>query len=236
MNYTPQYKPRSLAKTSGLFYLLIFAFSITSNFLIFDQLLLNDTAVSLQNINSHSSLFRTGIALWVCVMVFDTIVAWLFYHLFKPVDPQLSQLSTIFRIIFVCIFSYSLIADFALLKLASVSSNSTDKIVLGQMLRACAYGAVRISFVFFGLHILTIALLTRKSKMFHRPTPYLLILAAVGYLADSFLNFLSREYEQNENAFILVAGLPALVAEMTLTLELIFKVAKPGSGKSETTV
>lgn len=218
---------RKKAITAGLAYLLIFLFSITTNFFVFEQLLVSgDVPASLQNIRNNALLFRIGITLWVLVLICDTVVAWALYELFEPVHRSLAGLATVFRLLFVVLFTYSLIAYFGLEKLAADLYGNQEAPGIAAVLLHSAYYAVRISYVFFGLHILILGVLARKSGWFHAFAPILLFVAAIGYLTDSFLNFLSASYGKSGYGFLLVVGLPALLAELTLTIELLVVVGR----------
>ena len=50
-----------------------------------------------------------------------------------------------------------------------------------------------------------------------------MIVASVGYFIDTFANFLSSDYAENEIAFILILAVPAIIAELSLTLWLLLK-------------
>jgi hypothetical protein len=215
---------RTMAITAGISYVFIFILSITTNFFIFDRLLVSQNIIaSLQNIQIHQPIFRVGIALWMLVIICDTLVAWALFILFSPAQKSLAMLSASLRLLFVGIFACSLLPYYGLMEL---SSDSSGNAVMGKTLLVMAFYGVRVSYVFFGLHIFTVGLLTIRSGLFHNFAGVLLWIAATGYLADSFLNFLSPGYSKNEYGFILVAGLPALVAELTLTLELLFVAGK----------
>jgi hypothetical protein len=86
--------------------------------------------------------------------------------------------------------------------------------------------AMHISFLFFGLHILVLGYLIFKSGYIPRFLGVMLLTAACGYIIDCFGNFLSSSYANNATAFIVFVGVPAVIAEFSLTLWLLFKGAK----------
>ncbi|MBX7174459.1 MAG: DUF4386 domain-containing protein [Pyrinomonadaceae bacterium] len=221
----------SLRKTgiiSGFAYLMIFVFSITANFFVFEKLIVSRDPIStISNIIANESLFRFGIACWVIVVIFDVIVAWGLYLLLKPINKSLSLLAAYFRVVFSAIFGYSFVNYFAVLKL--LNPNTFDSNYLNTqiaLLLNTQYFAVRISYVFFGIHIFLLGLLILKSKHIPRILGFFLVIASCGYLIDSFGNFLSSAYANNGSVFMIFVGFPALISEFSLTVWLLLKGGK----------
>jgi len=87
------------------------------------------------------------------------------------------------------------------------------------------YG-LNIGYVFFGLHIFGLGYLIFKSDYIPRILGVFLIVASVGYQIDSFASVLSSTYANNEVLFYLFIAGPAILAELSLTLWLLFKGGK----------
>ncbi len=84
------------------------------------------------------------------------------------------------------------------------------------------YG-MNVAFLFFGMHIAILGYLVYKSDFVPRILGVLLIVASAGYLIDSFASILSFNYASNEAAFMLIVAIPAVIAELSLTLWLLIK-------------
>ena len=86
-------------------------------------------------------------------------------------------------------------------------------------LNAHSYGYL-IGLVFFGLHCFVLGYLVFKSGYFPGILGVLLIFASLGYLIDSFANFLLPNYDATISLVVLA---PAFIAELSLCLWLLFK-------------
>jgi len=89
-----------------------------------------------------------------------------------------------------------------------------------------------IGLVFFGLHLFVLGYLIFKSGYIPRILGILLIVASIGYLIDSFANFLLPNYTEYKDIFLLVVVVPGIIGELSLTFWLLFKGAKIPDMKS----
>ncbi len=227
---------RKAAIIAGFGYLMVFLVSILGTSFALDKLIvLGDAVTTSNNIMANKSLFRFGITCWIIVIAFDALVAWALYILFKPTNKSLSLLSALFRIIFVVIFGYSFIDYFSVLQLFSgadylkVFEISQLQAQAMLLINAQDY-AMHLSFFFFGLHIFILGYLILKSGYVPKFLGFLLIVASCGYLIDSFGNFLSSSYANNESLFIVFVAVPAVISEFSLTIWLLFKGRKIQTG------
>jgi hypothetical protein len=76
---------------------------------------------------------------------------------------------------------------------------------------------------FFGLHCLILGYLIYKSAFFPNIIGIFLVIASVGYLINSFGNFLFPDYKE---LFDMIVVLPAVIAELSLCLWLLIKGVK----------
>lgn len=220
---------RQAYKIAGLAYLLVFLISFPADLYSIQKLVIpGDAAAIAANFSSYELYFRLGIAGWLAVMVCDTIVAWALYHVLKPVNNSISLLAACFRLIFVAIFALSFVNHFSVLQLFD-KTHSLAAFDINQLnaqavhfLNAFNYG-MHISFLFFGIHIFLIGYLILKSDFIPKVLGVLLTIASVGYLIDSFGNFVSAAYANNEMAFMFFVGIPAITSEFSLTVWLLYK-------------
>ncbi len=80
-----------------------------------------------------------------------------------------------------------------------------------------------IGLVLFGLSLFVLGYLVFKSGYFPGILGVLLIVAASGYLIDSFASFLLPNYANYEAIFALVVFLPALIGELSMCVWLLVK-------------
>lgn len=211
--------PLVYARVAGFGYLTIFAFGIFANVFALGKLIVSgDATATADNIIASETLFRLGIASWIVAYTADLIVTWALYILLQPVNRSLSLLAAWFRLVFVAIIGINTLNLFVVLQLAK----DADYAQLTLVLNAYAYGET-ISFVFFGFHILVLGYLIFKSDYLPRILGLLLIVAALGYIVDSFASFISSSYDDNELTFLLMVAVPAVIAEFSLNLWLLFK-------------
>jgi len=83
-----------------------------------------------------------------------------------------------------------------------------------------------IGLVFFALSITVLGYLIYRSDYIPKLLGILLIFASLGYLTDSFANFLLPDYDNYADIFALVVFAPAFIAELSLCLWLILKGSK----------
>jgi hypothetical protein len=87
------------------------------------------------------------------------------------------------------------------------------------LLTAHGYGYL-IGGIFFGFHLLVLGYLLYQSELFPAILGGLIVLAAVGYLTESFTFLLVPAYEPIASTIVLVT---AVVGEMALALYLVVR-------------
>lgn len=226
---TKEMSLRKVGIITGFGYFMVIFLAVIANFFVIERLIVSgNAAATANNIAANESSFRLGIACWIIVIVFDALVAWGLYILLKPIDKNLSLLAAWFRLVFVAIFGYGFVNYLSILKLLSgaeylkaFEANQLNAQVM--LLFNAQSSATRISYVFFGIHIFLLGYLILKSGYIPRILGVLLVIASCGYLIDCFGNFLSTAYTNNDFVFLIFVGLPALVAELSLTFWLLLR-------------
>lgn len=220
---------RKAALVAGLGYLVVFI--LTPSFWVESLFVPADAAATASNILASELLFRMGIASWLIVLVFDAVVAWAIYYLLEPVNRSLSLLAAWFRLVYVAIFGFNMLNWLNALQIIGGANDFTvfetgqRQAQMMQFFDAYGYGT-NIAFVFFGIHIAILGYLVFKSDFIPQIIGGLLMVASVGYLIDSFASFLSFNYANNDAAFVLIVAVPAVIAELSLTLWLLIRGRK----------
>ncbi len=216
---------RQAALIAGLGYLVIFVFGY-ANVRREKLIVRGDPAATASNIVASESRFRIGVASWIVMLVADVVVAWALYIFLKPVSESLSLLTAWLRLVNVAVAA---IAVVNLLSVLDVLTGYADSEVLSAdqrgtrsmlLLRSYDFG-FNVAFVFFGLHILGLGYLIVRSDYVPTVLGVLLIIASVGYFIDSFASVLSPRYDNNEALFIVFVAVPAIIAELSLTVWLL---------------
>jgi preprotein translocase subunit Sss1 len=200
---------RTAALAGGWGVIVMTVFYFFAELFVFQRLLVpGDTLATAENILANESLFRIGILGFVIVIVCDIIVAWAFYFLFKPTSNALSLLSAWFRLVYSVIF---LVALFNYLKVLELLGEAlTSEVVLAITESIESFGKEwSLGFVFFGIHLTLLGYLSLKSKDIPKIMGVLLLIAGIGYLINTVLQFIDPEFNH-------------LIFQMTGWGELIF--------------
>ena len=220
---------KKTATIAGAGYLIIIITGIFAEFFVRSQLVMpGDAASTAGNIRNTGHLFRSSIAADLIMLLFDVVLAWALYVLLKTVNKNLALLAAFFRLVHAAIYGANLLNLFNVLQLvsgenylAAIDTNLLNAQVL-FFLHAHSNGYV-VGLIFFGVHCLVLGYLVYISGFIPKILGILLLFAAIGYLADSFSNFLLPSYKEYQEIFMLVVFVPALIGELSLSLWLLFR-------------
>ena len=219
--------PGSYARLAGLGYLVIIVSGIYAEFVVRARLIVpDDAAATASNITAAEPLFRTALASEFVMLLCDVGVALALYVVFRSVSRNLALLAAFFRLVHAAIVGANLLnAYMPLLLLGSGLSSlgiAQRQALALLYLEAHAYGYA-VGLVFFGAYCLVLGYLVLRSRYVPRVLGVLLLLAAAGYLADSFARTLLSDYAAVESTFALLVFGPAFVAELSFALWLLVR-------------
>ena len=201
-------KPRTLSLITGISYLIIFVAAIFANFFVIESILKNP----LETIQLETMMVRFGIVAFLITVVFDVVVAWALYELYK--SHPLSRLSTYFRLMHAAIMG---VAIFALpMALTLTTSQEIHKQV--DMFNTIWL----IGLFFFGIHLILLGKIITKPKLI----ALFLILAGIMYMVDTSAHFLLPNYEKYSSLFLALVAIPSIIGEMSFAIWLLIKGGK----------
>ncbi|MDQ6470618.1 DUF4386 domain-containing protein [Flavobacterium sp. LHD-80] len=215
--------PQFYARIAGLFYLVIILTGLFSEVFVRNKLFVSGDANATANNIIHSDfLWRLGISADLIMQICDLPVMIILYYLFKPVNKKLALLNLSFNLIQTAVLVANklnlLAALFFLGDTEYLKSFSPDQLhtlaYLSIKLHGYGFG---VGLIFFGFVCLIEGYLIYKSGYFPKVLGTLMTIAGLCYLANSFASILAPEL----SSFILL--FPCIVAELGLTLWLIFK-------------
>jgi hypothetical protein len=183
---------RTAAVIAGIGLLLMAVLAPIANFNALQNLIVaGDASATSAKIRGSLGLFRTGTCFFLIVAALDVIVAWALYVVFAYVNKHLSMLAAWFRVAYAAILAVAanhLLQVSALLNgaefLKAIEATKIDVQVM-QHLEAFQSGWDS-GMILFGLHLLLLGYLVFTSGFFPRFLGILIVIAAIGYLVDSF--------------------------------------------------
>ena len=197
--------PRTLAKTAGTSYFVIFFAAIFANFFVLESIL-NDPVGTIQQ---NHMMARAGILAFMVTVVFDVVVAWALYVLYAK--HSLSLLSTLFRMMHAAIMA---VAIFALPQALSLSSSQE---ILHQV---DVFNTIwLIGLFFFGVHLILLG------KIIGRPViiAIFLFIAGAMYMVDTSAHFMLANYETYGSIFLALVAIPSILGEMAFAVWLLIR-------------
>jgi len=225
-----------ISKLAGSAYLIIFISGIFANFFVLETMIVaDDASATVFNITSNDLLFRIGILSFIIMVLADLFVAWALYVLFEEQDKNISLLSAWFRLVNVTIFAIALFHLFTILQFVNEPNALPDfdktQMQAQIMLSFSDFNNTwLLGLIFFGIHLLLLGYLIIKSTAISSIIGYLLVMASLGYLADSFAQLLWPDYDDYKDIFLLIVVIPGVIGELSLALWLLIK----GANKPQT--
>jgi hypothetical protein len=185
-----------------------------------------DPAATASKIVASESLLRVGgIGSELTVLLMEVVVSVLLYVLLRPVNKTLSLLAMVARLAMTTIHGLNLLNNFFVLQLlgggtAYLAVFSPDQLqALALLFLDALHYGFEIGIAFFTLHVFLVGYLIIKSGYFPWILGVLFLIAATGYLIDSFSMLLVRNYTTTP-AYI---ANPIVIAEIAFPLWLLIK-------------
>ncbi len=196
---------RKLSIIAGASYLVIFFAAIFANFFVLEAMLKE----SLATVENNHLMVGFGILAFIITVVFDVVVAWALYELYKK--HTLSALSTLFRMMHASIMGVAIFA----LPLALTAT--TVREVLHQV---AVFNTIwLIGLFFFGIHLILLGKIIGKPKLIG----VFLIVAGVMYMIDTLAHFMLTDYKAYASVFLAMVSVPSIIGEMALAIWLLLK-------------
>jgi hypothetical protein len=226
---------KKLARITGVLYLVVIVCAGFSQGVVRESIFVNgDAYETARNIMNAQSLFTWGLVTDLIAFSTDIAISILFYYLFKDVNQIVAVISSAFRLIaHPAIASLNLINHYnamAVLKSPGMSTTVPPEILneLSLNYLEAHHIGYLIAGVAFGIHCALLGYLLFKSLDFPKLLGILLILAAGGYLIESF-GFLF--FPEAKVLLASIVGVTAGIGEVGLCLYLLIKgVRQTSSG------
>lgn len=198
-------KPRTFALIAGSSYWVIFFAAIFGNFVALESLIDEPLAT----VQQHYTLAASGVLAFLITAVFDVVVAWALYELFR--GHPLNGLSLLFRMMHAVLMG---LAVFALM-IALTASTSEDILRQTDIFNSIWL----IGLFFFGIHLILLAGMLGRPKVI----TFFLILAGIMYMVDTVAHFALPDYETYAGVFLTLVAVPSILGEMSFAIWLLVK-------------
>lgn len=210
------------ARIGGCLYLLVIGTAFFAEFYSRGSLIISDdAAATARNILANERLYRLGGIADIVNLLCDIGVAVVLYRLLWPAGRALALYAAVTRVSADLCLAVATFFHFAPLLLLH-STAYLAPLTAGQR-EALAYECLRmhdvgynISLLFFGVHLLGLAVLIVRSGLLPRLVGALLLVTGMCYLINSFLHLVVPEFDTS--IWLLV---PGLISELVLAVWLL---------------
>ncbi|MFZ0595721.1 MAG: DUF4386 domain-containing protein [Flavobacterium sp.] len=215
--------PQLYARIAGILYLVIIIAGFFAETFVRNKLFVSGDANATANNIIHSEfLWKIGITADLIMQICDLPVMIILYYLLKPVSRKLALLNLSFNLIQTAVLVANklnlLAALFFLGDAEYLKSFTPDQLhtlsYLSIKLHDFGFG---VGLIFFGFVCLIEGYLIFKSGYFPKAIGVLMALAGICYLTNSFALILAPQFSS------ITLLLPCVIAELSLSLWLIFK-------------
>ncbi len=216
---------KSIARLTGVGYLGIFVTGFFANFFVLEGLVnwenMNITALNFIN---NPNQFYQGLAAFCLMIMLDISLSYPLYKLLKNENKKWAMISSCLRLVNGLYFFYALsfLVDLA----CELHQKPFDlEINIGELLLAFNKHWA-IGLIIFGLHLLVLGNLVRKSVKFPSIIGLFLSLAGVGYLLDSSAQLGFFQDEVIKDLFANMVVMAGTLGELSFTIFLLIKGVK----------
>lgn len=228
-DHTAETSLNSYARIAGILFLILIVCGPFSIMYVPSRIIVpGDATATAGNIIASEPLFRIGIISDAIIFLTEIVLTVILYVLFKPVSKTLSLVAAYSRLAMAVIQGINLL--FNGIALLVLSGADYLKVFEPAQLHALSLLALNahdyggyIWEAFFGFHLLVLAYLLFTSGYFPRILGILTVISSLGYLIDSFGNFLLPGYKET---YAMAAGIGSLIGEFPFVFWLLFKGVK----------
>jgi hypothetical protein len=190
------------ARTAGFLHLLLIPLSVVGVLYVPAALIgPSDVAAMASKILANEGLFRLSIASALLVQLVNLAVVLLLYQLLQPMSRPAARLMVTFLVLGIPIAMLNELNQAAVLLL--VKSADPAPALVALFLNMHKYGILTAQ-IFWGLWLFPMGYLVFKSNYIPRVIGILLVIAGVGYLADSATFFLDPDLQVAVSQFTFI--------------------------------
>ena len=217
---------KKTARIAGVLYLAIFVIYPLATSVRAMLVVPGDAAATAQNVAANESLFRWGMAGESTIFLIEIVLAALLYILLRPVSVSMSLAAAFARASEGVVMAASNLFT-SILTLAVVGSagylaafEAEQQQALALLFQSANDYVILIWGLFFALHLVLLGWLVYRSGFFPKIAGALLVLAGIGYFAQSFGTIVAPNLSEVLSTVVLVLAIPG---ELVFALWLLIK-------------
>jgi hypothetical protein len=217
---------KKTARIAGVLYLAIFVIYPLATSVRAMLVVPGDAAATAQNVAANESLFRLGMAGESTIFLIEIVLAALLYILLRPVSVSMSLAAAFARASEGVVMAASNLFT-SILTLAVVGSagylaafEAEQQQALALLFQSANDYVILIWGLFFALHLVLLGWLVYRSGFFPKIAGALLVLAGIGYFAQSFGTIVAPNLSEVLSTVVLVLAIPG---ELVFALWLLIK-------------
>jgi len=224
--HTTAPSPRTYARIVGVFYLLIFFLGPFAFFMGRTSVVVpGDPAATVEALLASESMFRFGMVAETLIILIEIVVSAILYVLLRPVSRPLALAAALARFAQAVVQAVNLLTAVPALLLlggagylATFAPDQVNALVL-LFMEVNAF-VIIIWGLLFGFHLLLMGYLVYQSGFWPRVLGILLLIASLGYLAQSYGHLLAPQFDELLATVVILVAVPG---ELAFTVWLLWK-------------
>lgn len=217
---------RTKARLAGLLYLTIFIVAPFAFFIVPDRIVVDDdAATTAANLVEFEGLFRAGMVAETSIVAIELVLAGLLYGLLRPVSRPLSLAAAFARVGEAIVQAVNLFTSGIVLLVATgtgyLAAFEPEQLdALTSLFIDVNQFGVMVWGLLFGFHLMLLGYLIYRSGFWPRAIGALVMVAAVGYLAQSYAHIVAPEHDALFEGLVVALAAPG---ELAFTIWLLWK-------------
>ena len=224
-NHDPD-RIRAKARFAGLLYLAIFIIAPFAFFFVPGRIVVDDdAAATAANLVESEGLFRAGMVAETIIVAIELVLAGLLYALLRPVNRSLSLSAAFARVGEAIVQAVNLFTSGAVLLIAGgtgyLAAFEPEQLdALATLFIDINQFGVMVWGLLFGFHLAMLGYLIYRSGFWPRTIGALIMIASVGYLAQSYAHIVTPEHDAFFESLVVALAAPG---ELGFTIWLLWK-------------
>lgn len=191
---------------------------------VFEKLIVKgDPIETFNNLKSSYIIFAAAIIGWAAILLLDVLVAWSLHHFFKELNPGLSLLTAVLRIVYSVGLAYAILQ---LVPIFPLLGSTTERYGLVLMKIKSFELIWSKSLVLFGFHLIGLGFVVSKIRNKFNKFGYLIVFAGLCYVLLNLAKVTFPSLAERLIMVELILSLPMAMAEIGLGFWLLFKGGK----------